>query len=121
MMMVAGGARSSNECRQFRQCSRYRVLVGAGTPSNGHRRRAGVAARSEDSLDDLRRMMHAHEDDERLGHSRLRPVDRVHIVSRDKRDDGSMLAMRERHACVGGDTERGSDARDNFEGNTRLG
>ena len=97
------------------------MLIRAGSPADGHRRCVRVSARSKDPLDDLGRVMNAHEDDQRLGDTGLRPVDVVHIVAGDERDDGCVLAMRERYAGIRGDSERRGYARHDFEGDTGLG
>src|SRR6187200_2917139 len=96
------------------------MLIRARSPSNGHRRCLRVPARSKDSLDDLSRVVNAHEDDQRLGNAGLRPIDVVHIVAGDERDDRCVLAMSERYACICGDSEWRRYARDDLVGDACL-
>ncbi len=49
------------------------------------------------------------------------PIDLVDVVTGDEGDDGGVIAMRERHAGVGGDAERRGDAGHDFERDARIG
>jgi hypothetical protein len=82
------------------------LLVGAGGPADGHGGGFGRAAVGHQLARDFGKRGEAHEDHQRLGVADLGPIDGGDGVAGDEGDGGGVLAMRERHAGVGGDAER---------------
>ena len=104
-MMVAGG---------FMPCSAMRPGSVASVPQRvswsgrvaQRTAMAGVSAarpRAISSRGDLGEGGEAHEDHQCFGVAHLAPVDRSHRVAGDEGDRRGVLAMRERHAGIGGD------------------
>ena len=58
--------------------------------------------------------METHEHNQRLRHAGLIPIDAAHVVSRNERHHRRVLAMCQRHTCVGSDPQGHRHSRHDF-------
>ncbi len=113
------GGRRFQLCRfdpigQGRQRAADRLLIGPRSPTDADGGRVARAPMLHQLSGDLADVENPHEDHQRFSLPDLAPIDVIHVVAGHKRHELCMIAMGQRHAGVGRDSEGRGHARHNF-------